>query len=103
MPHIVDLLIEDRAERLSRMPALWHTLKPLIYPLLGYRQALRMADQIAPLSGLEALGYLSDTLALDVHCTGLEHVPRRGLAVVTPNHPSGIADGIAVFEGKTVI
>jgi putative hemolysin len=98
MPHIVDLLIEERAERLRRMPALWHTLKPLIYPLLGYRQALRMADQIAPLGGLDALGYLSDTLALDVRCTGLEHVPRRGLAVVTPNHPSGIADGIAVFD-----
>ena len=98
MPHVVDQLIEERAERLRDRPLLWHSLKPLIYPLLGYRGAIEMADTIAPLTGLDVLRHLSDTLRLDVRCTGLDHVPRRGLAVITPNHPSGIADGIAVFD-----
>ncbi|NBC23843.1 MAG: acyltransferase [Gammaproteobacteria bacterium] len=98
MPHIVDQLIEERAEALRQRPLLWRSLRPLIYPLLGYRRAIRMADTIADLSGLDTLRYLSDVLDLDVQVSGLEHVPTQGLAVVTPNHPSGIADGIAVFD-----
>ncbi|MEQ8486926.1 MAG: 1-acyl-sn-glycerol-3-phosphate acyltransferase [Pseudomonadales bacterium] len=98
MPHIVDQLIEERAERLRRRPWLWRSLRPVLYPLLGYRAALTMADAIATLPGREAFDYLSDTLGLAVECSGLEQVPRRGLAVVTPNHPSGIADGIAVYD-----
>jgi putative hemolysin len=98
MRHIVDELIEERAEALMQRPWLWRTLRPLIYPLLGYDEAIRMADTIAPMPGLEAFRHLSSTLDLDVRCSGLDHVPRTGLAVVTPNHPSGIADGIAVFD-----
>lgn len=98
MPHIVDRLIEERAQRLRRVPALWPVLKPALYPLLGYRQAIRMADTIAPMAGLDVLHHLSDTLRLDVRVSGIEHLPASGLAVVTANHPSGIADGIAVFD-----
>lgn len=103
MDHIVDRLIEERAARLMARPYLWRTLRPLLYPLLDHDGAIRMADTIAAMTGLEAMDYLSDSLSLEVRCEGLEHVPRRGLAVVTPNHPSGIADGIAVFDAlKTV-
>lgn len=98
MPHIVDQLIEERAEGLRRRPWLWRSIRPVLYPLLGYHRAIDMADAIAPLPGLEALNYLSRILALDVQVSGLEQVPAEGLAVVTPNHPSGIADGIAVFD-----
>lgn len=98
MPHVVDDLIEERAERLRHHPLLWRSLRPLLYPLLGYRDAIRMADTIGPMAGAEAFRFLSDTLALDVRCQGLEHVPAQGLAVLTANHPSGIADGIAVFD-----
>jgi putative hemolysin len=98
MRHVVDELIEERAEQLIARPWLWRSIRPLLYPLLGYRRAIRTADAIRPMSGLEVFDYLSDALELDVRCDGLEHVPRRGLAVVTPNHPSGIADGIAVYD-----
>lgn len=98
MPHVVDQLIEERAERLRRRPWLWRSLRPLLYPLLGHRAAIEMADAIAPLSGEDAFRFLSDTLRLDVDGSGLESVPRQGLAVVTANHPSGIADGIAVYD-----
>lgn len=98
MAHVVDQLIEERAERLRRIPGLWPMLRPVLYPLLDYPAALRMADAIAPLSGLDALRHLSGELALDVQCEGLEYVPRGGAAVITPNHPSGIADGIALFD-----
>lgn len=98
MPHIVDTLIEERAPGLIRRQLLWRTLKPLLYPLLGYTQARAMADAIAPLSGYDGLRYLSETVQLDVRCRGREHVPQRGLTVAVANHPSGIADGVAVFD-----
>ena len=98
MRHVVDELIEERAEGLRRRPWLWRSLKPVVYPLLGYRHAIRMADEIAPLPGLDTLQHLSRVLDLRLEVSGLERIPARGLAVVTPNHPSGIADGIAVFD-----
>ncbi|HEX7034840.1 MAG TPA: 1-acyl-sn-glycerol-3-phosphate acyltransferase [Pseudomonadales bacterium] len=103
MPHIVDVLIEERAESLRRRPLLWQSLRPWLYPLLGYREAVRMADDIAPLGALDVFRYLSARLELDVRCEGLEHVPPEGLAVVTANHPSGIGDGIAVFDALSKV
>lgn len=98
MPHIVDTLIEERAPELIRRKHLWRALKPLLYPLLGYEQARAMADAIAPLSGHDGMRHLGEAVQLDVRCQGQDRVPRRGLTVAVANHPSGIADGIAVFE-----
>jgi len=96
--HIIDILIEERATRLMRHPALWDFLKRGVYPLLLYDTAREMADIIAPLGGHRAMEFLGDNLSLDVAVTGLEHIPSSGVAVVTPNHPAGIADGIAVYQ-----
>ena len=98
MAHIIDILIEERATRLMRHPALWSVLKRGLYPLLRYDTARAMMDIIAPMSGDDAMDYLRETLAMNVSATGLENIPRTGSAVVTPNHPAGIADGIAVYE-----
>ena len=97
MPHIIDTLIEERAVRLMRHPMLWDCLKRVLYPLLLYDTARATMDEIAPMSGLETMDFLYETLAMAVMATGLEHIPRTGRAVVTPNHPAGIADGIAVY------
>ena len=98
MTHIIDTLIEERAIRLMRYPALWSALKRGLYPLLLYDTAREIMDTIAPMSGEDAMNYLGTNLAMDVSATGLENIPRSGSAVVTPNHPAGIADGIAVYE-----
>lgn len=98
MTHIIDTLIEERATRLMRHPALWSFLKRGLYPLLLYDTARGMMDEIAPMSGDAAMDYLRANLAMDVSATGLENIPRSGSAIVTPNHPAGIADGIAVYE-----
>jgi putative hemolysin len=57
-----------------------------------------MADAIAPLPGRAALDHISGLLALKVAATGLERAPRAGRLVVICNHPTGIADGIAVLD-----
>ena len=98
MPHIVDTLIEERATELMRRPAVWWFVKTFLYPLFGYRQTIRTIDTVRDMGGLEIFRYLSDTLEMSVECSGLEHIPKRGCAVVTPNHPAGIADGVAVYD-----
>jgi putative hemolysin len=95
--HIVDTLILERAPRLSATP-LWPVLKPLLYRILDYGKARRMADAIAPLPGRAALDHVSRLLALHVQAEGLENIPRTGRLVIVCNHPTGIADGIAVYD-----
>ena len=101
MTHIVDQLIEERANRWLRHPRLWARMQNWLKPVLLYDRAKEMADEIAPLSGTETMDYMQRTLAMAVSVTGLENVPRQGTAVVTANHPAGIADGIAVYDGLT--
>jgi len=100
--HIVDVLIEERAPRLARSP-IWPLVRPLLYALLGYRKARTMADAIAPMGGKDALDYVSDLLALDVEVVGLEHLPRTGRCIIVANHPTGIADGIAVYDALKAV
>ena len=95
--HIVDELIAERAPRLAGSPA-WPLLRPLLYAILDYDRARRMADAIAPMSGRAALNHVSDLLALQVSAQGLDHLPPRGRCVVICNHPTGIADGVAVYD-----
>lgn len=95
--HIVDQLIAERGEKLVASRA-WPLIKPLLYRILHYRDAVRMADEVAPLHGAAAMQYVSELLALDLDITGLENVPREGAFVITANHPTGIADGVAVYD-----
>jgi putative hemolysin len=95
--HVVDVLIEERAPKLANAP-IWPIVRPLLYALLDYRKARRMADAIAPLGGRPALDFASDLLALKVQARGLERLPRTGRLILICNHPTGIADGVAVWD-----
>ncbi|MGA0605735.1 GNAT family N-acetyltransferase [Phenylobacterium sp. VNQ135] len=95
--HIVDVLIAERAPKLAGSAA-WPLLRPLLYAMLDYGKARRMADAIAPLPGRAALDHVAELLSVKVSASGLEHVPAEGRAIVVCNHPTGIADGIAVFD-----
>ena len=95
--HIVDRLIEERAPNLSAS-WIWPALRPALYTLLNYREARDVADAIAPLAGAEALERVSRRLALKVEARGVAQVPEQGRCIVVANHPTGIADGIALFD-----
>lgn len=95
--HIVDVLIEERAPTLSG-GALWPALRPPLYTILNYAKARRMADAIAPIGGVAALEHISGLLRLSVENRRLERLPKSGSFVLIANHPTGIADGIAVFD-----
>ena len=95
--HIVDVLIEERAPKLSASP-LWPFVRPPLYAVLNYAKARRMADAIAPMSGRDAIDHISKLLSVHLDLRGLERTPRSGSFVALCNHPTGITDGIAVYD-----
>ncbi|MFQ5562022.1 MAG: 1-acyl-sn-glycerol-3-phosphate acyltransferase [Parvularculaceae bacterium] len=95
--HIVDILIEERAEHLLQSP-LWPVYKIFLYPLLRYGPAVRMADTVARLSAREGFDYISDLLRLKVNVEGRENIPAEGRVLIASTHPTGIADGVAMYD-----
>ena len=96
--HIVDVLIEERAAGLISRPMLWRLLRPNILPILGYDQTIEVVDSVAEMRGLEIFHHVSELIRLNLVTEGTAHIPRQGGAIIMPNHPSGISDGIAVFD-----
>jgi len=96
--HIIDVLIEERARHLLTRPIAWSMIKRIIYPLLKYRTAVRMADEIADLSAKEVLEHVSGLLDVRLNVEGTERIPREGRFMLVANHPTGIADGVAVYD-----
>lgn len=95
--HIVDELIEERCPRLRSSPA-WPVARPILYGLLGYRKARTMADELAQLTGRESFDRLSRQLAFEMSVDRIERLPETGRCIVAANHPTGLADGVAVWD-----
>ena len=95
--HIVDTLIEERAEKLMTS-RFWPLYRSILYPLLRHGAAVKMADAIANLPARGVFDYLSNLLQLDVKATGVENIPASGRALIAITHPTGIPDGVAVFD-----
>ena len=96
-PHIIDTLIAERATKLCGSPA-WPLARGPLHALLSYGKARAMVEAIAPMGGREALDHVSRLLSLDVGVQGLENLPAKGRVVIVCNHPTGIADGMAVHD-----
>lgn len=95
--HIVDVLIEERAPHLSNGP-FWPVLRPMLYAVLNYDKARAMADAIAPMSGHEALEFVSQLLSVRIEANSLHRLPTTGAFFLLANHPTGITDGVAVYD-----
>ncbi len=95
--HIVDQLIAERGEKIVNNP-FWPVLRPMLYMILHYRQAIEFADAIANLPGYDAMQFASDMLNLEIKVENGERIPDKGGFVLVSNHPTGIADGVAVFD-----
>lgn len=95
--HVVDRLIAERGERLVSSPV-WPLLRPFLYLVFHYRQAINLANTLAGKSGFEAFAHLSDILDLDIQVQHEDRIPREGGFLLVSNHPTGIADGVAVFD-----
>ena len=95
--HIVDQLIAERGQTIVKSP-LWPVYRPFLYRFLHYREAVRMADSVQEMSGLDCFGHVSELLRLDTQVDCADRIPSDGGFILVANHPTGIADGIAVYD-----
>ncbi|MGN7294907.1 GNAT family N-acetyltransferase [Rhizobium sp. SAFR-030] len=95
--HIVDTLIAERGTRIVHHP-LWPVMRPFLYSLLRYSRAIRFTNDIESLSGFQSFEHLSNLLKLDIRVRNPQRIPSSGGFILVSNHPTGIADGVAVFD-----
>jgi putative hemolysin len=96
-PHIIDKLIVERAPQLATSP-FWPVLWPIMKIILGYEPAKQMMDKINGVPSAQVFNYLSEFLNLKVTSHGLENLPSSGRVIIVSNHPSGMADSVALFD-----
>lgn len=96
-PHIIDKLIVERAPQIATNP-FWPILWPIMKIILGYEPAKQMMDKINSAPGDEAFNYLSDFLGLKTTIKGLENLPATGRVIIVSNHPTGMADSVALLD-----
>jgi putative hemolysin len=95
--HIVDQLIRERAVKLSKS-TFWPLYRLTLNGLLDYKKAKRMVDEAGRMEAHEAFAYASDMIGMDLKVEGLENVPPEGPLIIACNHPTGIADGLALHD-----
>ena len=92
----IDPLIFERAPWLA---ARRHTaMRAVLYRMLDYDHTIRSATAVRDMATPDLMAYAASLIARDVEVTGLEHLPRTGPALVLANHPTGIADGVIVYN-----
>ncbi len=96
--HIVEELIAERAPKLMARPRLFRAIRPLLYRIIAYDAAIRLVDLIRPMSGRGAFSMLADYISPRTVVKNLEHLPSTGRCLLIANHPTGLADGIALFQ-----
>jgi len=95
--HIVDRLIKERCPSFVDHWS-WPVTRPMLYALLGYGKARRTTDYLQTLSGGDSFDHLSEELSVDLTLNAIERMPKTGRLVVAANHPTGLADGVAVWD-----
>jgi len=96
--HIIEELIAERATNLMSRRRLFSLIRPLLYRLLAYDAAVFMADALKDKSGHESFQMISDRLNPRLGIKGLNNLPEKGRCIVIANHPTGLADGLAVYQ-----
>ena len=80
-------------------PGLLRIARAILDPILKYQHARQMADDIKYKDGDQVMQYCQDQLELRIEGKGLEHMPPKGTpAIIIVNHPTGIADGVALWK-----
>lgn len=95
--HIVDILIRERAPGLFSTPVLGFLARLVLYPLLGYREAVRIFDAMSrEASGSEAMSLMYREVPFHLHVEQQAPFPSEGAVIVIVNHPTGICDAVAM-------
>ena len=95
--HIIDTMIEERCPSFVSHWS-WPVVRPSLFAALKYKTARQLIDIIQSLNGRAFFDYVADELKVDLNSYRLDRVPTSGRLIVVANHPTGLADGIAVWD-----
>lgn len=95
--HIIDVMIEERCPSFVNHWS-WPFTRPIIFKSLGYKKAVRTADKLKTMNGENSYDYLAEELGFALDVNNLDRVPETGRCVIVANHPTGLADGPAVWK-----
>ena len=96
--HIIDTMIRERAAIFS-LPIVSYFARFILEPLLNYSDAIRIIDTMnEKATAADAIQVLCDEVPIDLTLTGLENVPANGAAIMIVNHPTGICDGLILYD-----
>ena len=96
--HPIDEIIEERCPKLMSKKFLWSAIKPTIFKIFKYQTAKNITDDISDISGFECFNYLTNLLKFNLDIRNIELVPKYGPIILAGNHPTGLTDGIVMFE-----
>ena len=96
--HPIDEIIEERCPKLMSNKYLWSLIKPTIFKIFKYETAKNITDDISSVSGYDCFTYLTDLLNFNLDIRNIEFVPENGPIILAGNHPTGLTDGIVMFE-----
>jgi len=96
--HPIDEIIEERCPKLMSNKYLWSVIKPTIFKIFKYQTAKKITDDISNISGFECFTYLTNLLKFNLDIRNIEFVPEHGPIILAGNHPTGLTDGIVMFE-----
>ena len=96
--HPIDEIIEERCPKLMSKKFLWSVIKPTIFKIFKYQTAKNITDDISDISGFECFNYLTNLLKFNLDIRNIELVPKNGPIILAGNHPTGLTDGIVMFE-----
>ena len=96
--HPIDEIIKERCPKLMSNKFLWSVIKPTIFKIFKYQTAKNITDDISNISGFECFTYLTNLLKFNLDIRNIELVPEHGPIILAGNHPTGLTDGIVMFE-----
>lgn len=94
----LDPLIEERAPWLFASRPGTRFVRRLLNRALSYDKTVAIATELEHAPTKVIMDRMGDMLARDLQVSGLQHIPRHGAALIVANHPTGIADGIMLWQ-----
>lgn len=94
---VVEELLTERARGWTEDWS-WPLVQPLLYRILDFDKAVRMADLLHHMDGADALQMVSILLELQVETVRASRIPSAGPVFIVSNHPSSIADGVVMDD-----
>ena len=96
--HPIDEILEERCPNLMKNKILWSLIRPFVFKIFKYHEAKKIVKDISKKSGFECFSYLTNFLQSNHNIKNIENVPKNGPIILAGNHPTGLTDGIVMFD-----